>query len=720
MPVPPPVMKAPEMQEFKTADFGAREVKPPEVTPPVRLMSSGQFSQPAEAKTPAAPPPIPPVAATPPRPPVLTPQSPTVKISPSAMPPNMPPAGPAQPPKTPPSQQGLLNTGQQPPVFAVPPKLDPPPQPPGGRPPTPPNQPAAKPPKPPKPPKQGGGWGRPLLIGGLLGAIVAIVIIAFLVNQARKRKLEAAIVKTVQVDVITTPPNASVRINGDAKCNAPCKIDLAPGSYQVTAFLDGYDPGTNTLDVVQGQAASVTLTLVAQPQSVRILTDLDQGKITVDDQAPADLQEGQFIIDKVAPGPHTVKLTAKTGDATFSFEIAEAKPPSITGSVTAHNLMAVLVSSFGSQAHVVTSSGPLKLAVNGQPEGDAGPAGVDLKSFQPGVDELIVGEGKDQRNMKESFGPGPMLTAFLKSDLNIGTLIVSTGEDDVRVFVYNKEYRRHTQRGQVRIPAIGSVTVRVAKDGFQNEPPQTAEVRKGAEVRMEFKLRPAQAQTSSLQIHGGTPGAEVFLDQNSVGTVGPDGNFARNNVSPGDHVIDLKRDQFTPKRVQRNFKAGQPVVLSGADVVLAAVAATSGTVRLARMPPDAAVTYHRADETQSHDVRGNLLELPAGSYVFTGKAPGYADKTERVQVAAGETRTVEIALAHVAPPPVKTGDMGDFDDPTAWKKEGELWTHRGGGFVPYQMGPKGTYTFTVELVHGGNLFKGGRVRWCVQYIDAKN
>lgn len=699
-PVPPPISTPkgpPPMPEFRT---------PPEVTPPVRLMSSGQFAKPGE---PAGPPPIPPMGAPPPRAP-LSPQAPTVKLSSGVTPP------PVQPPG-----QGLLNTGPQAPVFGTGPNV-PPQMPPSGKAYAPPVQAGPKAPKvPPKVPSSPGSWQRPLLIGGLLGALVAIVIIAFLVNQARKKK-PVVVATTMQVDVTTTPPNASIRINGDAKCTSPCKIDLDPGTYQVMAFLDGYDPATNSVTVVQGQAASVALTLAAQPQSVRILTDLDQGKIVLDDQPPADLQEGQFIIDKVAPGPHTVKLTGRAGDASFSFEIADAKPPVITGSVTARNLMAVLISSLGSQAHVVTSAGPMKLVVNGQPEGDAGPAGVDLKSFTPGVDELIVGDGKDQRNMKESFGPGPMLTAFLKSDLNIGTLIVSTGEDDVHVFVNDKENRRRTQRGQVRIPAIGSVTVRVAKDGFQTEPPQTAEVKKGAEVRMEFKLKPAATvQTSSLQIHGATPGAEVFLDQNSIGTVGADGNFARNNVSPGDHVIDLRRDQFTPKRVQRNFKAGQPVVLSGADVVLAAVPVnTSGTIHLSRTPADAAVTYHRADESQTHEVRGNLLELPAGSYVFTGKASGYSDKTERVQIAAGENRAVEITLTHVAPAPVKTGDMSDFEDPSAWKKEDDLWTHRGGGFVPYKLGPKGTYTFTVELVHGGNVFKGGRIRWCVQYVDAKN
>ena len=120
-----------------------------------------------------------------------------------------------------------------------------------------------------------------------------------------------------------------------------------------------------------------------------------------------------------------------------------------------------------------------------------GPAGVNLKAFLAGVDELVIGEGKDQRNVKESFGPAPMLTAFLKSDLNIGTLIVSTGEDDVRVFVNEKEYRRKTQRGQVRIPAIGKVNVRVVKDGFLPVVAQTAEVKKGAEVRLEFKMNAA-------------------------------------------------------------------------------------------------------------------------------------------------------------------------------------------------------------------------------------
>jgi PEGA domain len=565
-----------------------------------------------------------------------------------------------------------------------------------------------------------------MLVGVMLGALFAIVALAFIVNQSRKHNRvieneQAAEGAAVQVQMTTTPAAASIRVNGDAKCNAPCAVALPPGSYQVTAFLDGYDPATSSLIVYAKQPGAVNMVLTAQPQSVRILTDLDLGKLVFDDQAPVDLQEGQFILDKVTPGSHTVKITGKSGDATFTFDIAEAKPPAVTGSVTAHNLVAVLVSSFGSHARVVTNSGPMKLSVNGQPEEDATPAGVDLKSFQPGVDELIVGDGKDQRNMKESFGPAPMLTAFFKSDLNIGTLIVSTGQDDVKVFLNDKEYRRKTQHGQLRIPVLGKVKVFVQKDGFQPEQPQNTEVKKGAEVRLEFKMKALPALTTLL-IRGGTPGAEILIDQASVGTVGADGNFTYNSVAPGDHTVELRRDQYAPKRLQRNFRAGQPVALAGAEVTLAAAAPTNAIVRVARTPANATVTYRRAEENESRELRAPQVELPPGGYVFTARAPGYSDRTERVQVVAGESRTLDIALTAVrnTAPAAKTGDVTDFEEAGAWKKDGDLYVHKGGGFVPYKLGPRGVYTFTVELVKGGNLFRGGRIRWAVQYLDSKD
>jgi hypothetical protein len=384
-------------------------------------------------------------------------------------------------------------------------------------------------------------------------------------------------------------------------------------------------------------------------------------------------------------------------------------------------MIAVLVASFGKQARLVTNAGPWKLAVNGQPQGDAGPAGTDLPSLQPGVNEIVVGEGRDQHNMSESFGPAPMLTAFLKTDVNAGTLIVSTGQDDVRVFLNDKEYRRRTQRGQLRVQTLGKVTVRVARSGFQEEPAQTVEVKKGAEVRLQFDLKP-QPQFGSLQIHGAMAGTSVLIDQKNVGTVRPDGSFSLGAILPGDHTIELRREQYLPKRLQRSIQANQAVVLAGADVVLAAA---NGTIRLTRNPASATVTYRRGDETESHQTRGNQFELPPGSYVFSASAPGFVESSTRVQLAAGENREVDFTLARerqAAPPPVVAapGGMAEFEDAQSWKKDGDNWIHKGGGFVPYKLPPNGVFTFTVQLLKGGGVFRAGQIRWCLQYLDPKN
>ncbi len=201
------------------------------------------------------------------------------------------------------------------------------------------------------------------------------------------------------------------------------------------------------------------------------------------------------------------------------------------------------------------------------------------------------------------------------------------------------------------------MTVRVLKDGFNSPPAQTADVRKGAESRVEFQMQKTDSGTKMPPI-----------------------------VAP-------------------------PPVGGG-----------NGTVRITRSPAGAIITYKRDNEAQPHQLNGSQIDLPAGSYTFTSKAPGFLDRTERVQVAGGTPTSLDLTLAsaRVAPPAPKIGGMADFEDPSGWTRDGESWIRKGGNFVPYKLPSKGTYTFTVQLLKGGNLFKGGHIRWYVDYVDAKN
>jgi len=681
--------------------------------------------------------------APPPAPPVFQPSTPPVPPPPAPLPsptlfdftePAVPPPGPTVPPRAP--------MGPPPaPTVVLPASTVPPPVPP---------KPAAPPPAaarrspPPPPPKLGQRKRNPVFLLAPLFAILAILIgVFFFLHRSKARNAAtAALAAPVAVNVATAPPGAVVtftRGGRETTCTSDCKVSLAPGTYQVAAALDGYKAASSTLTVTAQRAAALNLTLEPQPPSVHFLTDLPTGTVEVDNQAPVNLQDGQLVLDNLAPGPHTVKVKGPNGDpsAAFSFDLADGRAPVIgpgasgpvpggnaapgtaaAGAVTARNMIAVLVASYGKQARLVTNAGPWKLALNGQPQPDAGPAGVDLTNFQPGVNEIVVGDGKDQRTLTDNFDAAPTVTAFLKTDINAGTLTVSTGIDGVRVFLNDKEYRRTTQRGQLRLQTLGKVTVRVAKNGFIDPPPQQVEVKKGAEVRLQFDLKP-QPQVASLGVHGAPPGTEVLIDQKSIGTTGPDGSFIFSSVEPGDHTVELRREQFLPKRIQRTFVAGREVELGGAEVVLTSA---NGNIRLSRNPPSTTITYRRGDETEAREASGNQVELPAGTYVFTASAPGFVTATARLQVTAGENKEVDFTLTReraAAPTPPAPKGMTEFADAQSWTRDGESWVHKGGGFVSYKLPPKGVFTFTVQLPKGG-VFHSGTVRWYVQYIDSKN
>ena len=234
------------------------------------------------------------------------------ETSPPPPPPSMPAA---QPPPLPTSfldTECLPAAPTEPPVLAVTPENPP--------------QPPTRPPVPAPPPRPKPNWNRAVVIGPIAGLLVALVFIFLVVHQTRKRNVPA-----VQVDIATTPPGASVRVaaqppaaggSNETACTSNCKMMLTPGTYQVSASLDGFEPTVGAVTVTARQPAAVRLTLQPQAQSVRLLTDLSQGKVVVDDGPPVDLQEGQLVLDKVAPGAHTVKVTGQNADASFSFEIA--------------------------------------------------------------------------------------------------------------------------------------------------------------------------------------------------------------------------------------------------------------------------------------------------------------------------------------------------------------------------------------------------------------
>ncbi len=242
----------------------------------------------------------------------------------------------------------------------------------------------------------------------------------------------------------------------------------------------------------------------------------------------------------------------------------------------------------------------------------------------------------------------------------------------------------------------------ISKSAFPNPPPQVVRIRKDDPARPIPNLQP-QPLTASLTIQGGVPGTSVLVDQNSVGTIQPDGTLSVSTVNPGDHTVELRRDRFKPRQVKEHFNAGGTISLSAAD---AALEAAPSELKINFTPADANVAITKGDLLKMVS-SGVALNLAPGTYTLTARTAERFTRTSTVEIIAGQSKTLDLSLA--------PSGMSKWDDPGAWKHEKDSFIRKGGDFVLYGAVPaSGTFVFSAAPI------KGHLLQWVLNYIDPKN
>ena len=555
---------------------------------------------------------------------------------------------------------------------------------------------------------------------GFLGVLLAIAAAYGIFRIAHRRIVPPSpLAVAVPVEIETVPPGARIEINGEARGNSPLELGLAPGTYQLKATMDGYQPGIVEVSA-RGARTPVSLTLQPLPSVLRLLTNLDTATILLDERPAGELQNGELTLNEVANGQHTVKLTAKSGEASFAFAVAPAAIPILTGPVATKDVAAVVVSTFRDAARVECNCGSAKVSMDGNPGTDAGPGELTWSGLAHGTHELALGEGSTAHKIFLETTAAPALNVFLQSDRNVGALVVTTGEDRATIFLNGKPMSVPTENGRLRISNLAPTTysVRVSKAGFQEVPEQRVEVRKGEESRLDFQLQPTP-HMATLIGEGALAGSQVFVDGQAVAEVQADGGFTAKLVSGG-HVLELRKDGYTPKRLQKEFSAGEVVRLGAADVALQPV---SGALRVAVATPGAVVSLRREGEpaAQARTIAEGLVLLPEGSYLVTATAPKYAEFSATVAVVAGATRTVDVQLKPLAAATQPAAGQAQpsavrkWEDTAGWAADGKWLVRQGGNFAMFPVTPvAGRLTFTL------NLRRGKRLRWVVNCLDDRN
>jgi hypothetical protein len=132
-----------------------------------------------------------------------------------------------------------------------------------------------------------------------------------------------------------------------------------------------------------------------------------------------------------------------------------------------------------------------------------------------------------------------------------------------------------TEQG-LRIPLdIGRYTIRVEKDGFRSKPPQTIDLAKGEDKQMAFVLEPIPP---ALAIAGALPGAQVKVDGRVVGQTDSSGSL-RAEVTAGNHLVELTKQDYTDARFNLGFAPGRTVRPDRSQIAMS---------RVVKAPPVAA------------------------------------------------------------------------------------------------------------------------------------
>ena len=543
----------------------------------------------------------------------------------------------------------------------------------------------------------------PVRYGLIAAAIAAVLLLAFFLLSHKHSASPVAAV--AHFTVHTTPAGATIRINHEVRGTSDLQIDLPPGSYEIEAQLDGYQSKSSSVEAKAGSPGSIDLTLDPALPMVKLSSDTGTGKVSFDDQPAVELESAQWTFDKLTSGEHKLKFDSTQGSAAFTFSSDAGAPPEVKGPIVAKGLLAVVVSNLGGRVHIYCSDPTAKLSVDGQVATATEKNGWELSQISLGTHALAVTRGQDQYKLDIDVAATPTLSTFVESGQNVGTLVVVTGEDKVRVSLNGQLQKGTTQGGQLRIPNLEpkDYVIAVSKTGFQDVPQQKVRVRKGEQNKVSFTLQPIP-HLASLSVQGGTPGAQVLIDQTPVGTVQPDGTFSLTTINPGDHVIELRKDRFISKRIQKHFVAGPNVALAGSDAVLQA---GTGELRITFSPADAVVNLAKSGEAPVKVASGTPLTLPPGTYTLTARVADSLTRTSTVEVVAGQSKSIDLPLA--------PSGMSNWNDPASWKPDKNGFVHKGGDFVLYGVSPaSGTFAFSVMLQ------KGHRLQWVVNYLDANN
>jgi serine/threonine-protein kinase len=547
----------------------------------------------------------------------------------------------------------------------------------------------------------------------IIGVIPIVLMLGVLISEVKPifRRPPTPPPPEAEVVINSSFPGAHLLVNGEDRDVDRLTLNLREGKYKFDAVLPGYVSRPVELEVKRGATVppTVTVPLDPLPPLFRVSTEFLQGSL---DNEKMMLDGTGFDKTDLANGPHVLQLSSPVaGTIKLEFEVNAGQLP-VVRKVESPQTLVVGVATLGDRGQLTSSSKTLRVSVNGQNAQEVGEQAMPL-SLISDRNVLAFDDSKDPVTVTVQADANPRLDIFVGAPPNAGNLEVTvTGpaEASVSVEPADKKGPARTQKlsnGRATFSRLlpKAYNVEVSAPGYESAR-KSASVLKGDVATIVVPLNPVPS-VGAFEIHGGTPDAEIFLDNNprAFGRLSSTGDFTSTQIPAGRHRIQLRKSDFEDSpAIDVELTAGATRSLSGAQVTLRQFGRIEFNVL-----PAATITYSASPGpgTSGTAKNGDAPHMRAGRYLIIVKAQGESDYTEIVEVQPGfgtAFNHTHSTTSTPPPPPPKTEVSGP-----------EILVAQSGFSLSQKLVP-GVYTFRIRL-HG---FPRKRARWVANFRDTKN
>ena len=473
-----------------------------------------------------------------------------------------------------------------------------------------------------------------------------------------------------QLSLKLDPADAQVTVDGSPVSLQDGTLVTKPGTHVLDVRSPGFRPLRRSVEIAPRDNAPLQIALVSipVPPAINIETDLESGTVALDGKRVGTLEAGRFS-HEAPDGSHSIAVLAPDGGRYF-FLFTLAKDP--VWSATAPKSTAygtpILATLAGTGVRIVCGRQGLSVELDGGHPAACTTAGLSLPPLSGGSHTLTLLKGSRTIAVHTlDYKGAPVLAALITTGAQFGGLAIEGTEDTFTVSINGYTSKRAAKEGHWRrLLKPGDYTIAVSKPGFNATPSSIhVSIAPGVDALEQVSFAPVPVH-ARLRLQS-QPGTEVDINGKPAGTVPEDGILDLAQLAAGNAVLRLHRNGFAD--AQQTITLG-----NGENQRAILLEELKSKIEWTSDPPNAQVSYSAAGNALRHQLTGNSIELPAGTYSFEASAPGRTPVRSVVTVGPGDTKSLTLDLG-VASPAIRTVDV--------WPG----WGAQGGLLVREKPGP---------------------------------